>query len=559
MAEPNDKIPKINPNEVEQLIEKFEQNRLDDQEKKLISGLLRTLLALASVLEKKKVSIARLREMIFGKKRERFNKQGKAEEKKDGTESTRESGEGAEKSEASNSAKDEKQESPEGADRRPGPGHGRKPPSAYAGATVVHCPHQELQSGNKCLKEGCKGRLYPVKRQHGEFQYSGRPILMATHYKQDVLKCNCCDKEYEAPLPAGVKPGRFDATADAAIAISKSVQAVPYHRTAALQELCGVPLPASVQSERCEVVADALLPIYKQMIREGANGKVFYGDDSPVKIQELVQENKEKTRQERVGMQTSAIVIELFNGVRVALYDNGRRHAGEFLESLYEKRSAGLPLPIQMGDALASNWCGKQERIICKCLTHARRKFYEIREIYPGACAYVLEQIGKIYQNEKMAKGLSDEERLVYHQKHSGPVLEELQQWMTLQLDERKVEPNSSLGAAIKYFQKHAPNGLSSFLQHAGAPLDNNIAEQALKLPVIIRKNSYGYKTSDGAMVGAILLSVLASCRLNGTNAWNYLVSVLRRKEEVKRNPKGFLPWNYQGEQSELSEEAIAA
>jgi transposase len=559
MAESNDKIPKINPNDVEQLIEKFEQNRLDEQEKKLITGLLRTLLALASVLEKKKVSITRLRDMIFGKKREKFKQQGKADEKKDETESTGGLGKGAEKNEAPNSPKNEKPDEPERADRRRGPGHGRKPSSAYVGAKIVHCCHQELQSGNNCLEEGCTGHIYPVKRQHGELQFSGQPIILATHYKQDVLKCNCCFKEYEAPLPEGVKPGRFDATADAAIAISKSVLAVPYYRTAAMQELCGIPLPESVQSERCEIVADALLPIYKQMIREGANGKVFYGDDSPVRIQELIRENKEKVKGERVGMQTGAVVVELFNGARIGLYNNGRWHAGEFLESLYEKRAPELPPPIQMGDALASNWCGKHERVICKCLTHARRKFYEIRNIYPAACAYVLGQIGKIYENEKITRGFSDEERLVYHQQHSGPVLEKLRQWMSVQIEEKKVEPNSSLGAAIKYFLKHVDEGLTAFLQYPGAPLDNNPAEQALKLPVVIRKNSYGYKTSAGAAVGAVILSVLATCRLNGTNAWSYLVSVLRRKEEVKKDPKAFLPWIYSGEQSEESEEAIAA
>lgn len=559
MAEPNDEIPKINPNEVEQLIEKFEQNRLDAEEKKLISGLLRTLLTLASVLEKKKVSIRRLRDLIFGKKREKFKKQDKTDEKKDGTESTSGLGKGAEKNEAPNSPKDEKPDEVESAGRRRGPGHGRKPISAFVGAKIVHCCHQELLSGNNCLEEGCEGRIYPVKRQHSELQFTGQPIILATHYKQDVLKCNCCFKEYEAPLPEGVKPGRFDETADAAIAISKSVLAVPYHRTAAMQELCGIPLPESVQSERCEIVADALLPIFKQMIREGANGKVFYGDDSPVRIQELIRENKEKAKGERVGMQTGAVVVELFNGAWIGVYNNGRWHAGEFLESLYEKRAPGLPPPIQMGDALASNWCGKHQRIVCKCLTHARRKFYEIRNIYPGACEYVLERIGKIYQNEKMTGGFSDQERLVYHQKHSGPVLEELRQWMNAQMEEKKVEPNSSLGAAIKHFLKHIDRGLTAFLQYPGAPLDNNAAERALRLPVVIRKNSYGYKTSAGAAVGSVILSVLTTCGLNGTNAWDYLVSVLRRKEEVKKNPQAFLPWIYSGEEKEESEEAIAA
>jgi hypothetical protein len=41
-----DKIPKIDPAEVDLLIEKFEQNKLSDQDRKVITRLLRTLLYL---------------------------------------------------------------------------------------------------------------------------------------------------------------------------------------------------------------------------------------------------------------------------------------------------------------------------------------------------------------------------------------------------------------------------------------------------------------------------------------------------------------------------------
>src|SRR5262249_23715553 len=61
---------------------------------------------------------------------------------------------------------------------------------------------------------------------------------------------------------------------------------------------------------------------------------------------------------------------------------------------LYQLRDPGLGIPMQMSDALACNWCGETERIVCKCLVHARRKFMEIRRIYPELCGYVLKQIG---------------------------------------------------------------------------------------------------------------------------------------------------------------------
>lgn len=551
MAEPEDKIPQINPRDVERLIEKFEQNKLEERDKWMITSLLRTLLTLVSALQERKIKIRRLKEMIFGKKSE---KRKKDEAEKEGSGSNHPSGEDQQ---APDTTKNERQGAPENSDRPIRRGHGRTAASAYAGAKKVRCHHRELASGDKCLAQNCQGRLWPVKRPHQMVQFTGQPTITATHYQQDVLKCADCEKEYEAPLPAGVKPQRWDETADAAIVIQKVALATPFHRTAEMQQSCGIPLPASVQWERCKAVAEALKPVYEQMRQEAANGKIFYGDDTSVRIQELIEENKEKKEGERVGMQTTGVEVELYEGARIALYDNSRKHAGEVLEELYKKRSASLPPPMQMGDGLSCNWCGKQERIVCKCLAHARRKFYELRKIYPGACEYVLKQIGKIYGNDAGTCEMNDAERLCYHQKHSGPVMEELKRWMEEQIGAKKVEPNSSLGKAIGYFQTHL-EGLTAWLHYEGAPLDNNPAEQILKPPVMIRKNSYGYKTSKGAEVSGVLLSVIHSCRLNGTNVWTYLVSVLRRSGEVSRNPKQFLPWTYRGEDNGTVE-ALAA
>ena len=89
-------------------------------------------------------------------------------------------------------------------------------------------------------------------------------------------------------------------------------------------------------------------------------------------------------------------------------------------------------------------------------------------------------------------------ERLRFHQLHSGPVMDQLQVWLTAQFAERKVEPNSGLGLAIRYLLKHWER-LTLFLRQPGAPLDNNICERALKKTILHRKNSLFYKTKNGA------------------------------------------------------------
>jgi transposase len=565
VAEPDDEIPKIDPSEVETLIKKIEQNTLSEQDKRMIARLLRTLLYLVSMLQEKKVTLLRLKALIFGKKSEKMKREEEEKgEEKDGPES---GGQEAEKGEDIKTPKNEHQE--ETGDEEPGgrAGHGRHAVSSYPGARRVECHHRELKSGSRCPNPRCEGRVHPVIRPHQFIQFVGQPAIQATCYEPRVMRCGDCGREYEAPLPEGVSPKKYDETADAAMAINRHGMGVPFYRTARMQEMCGVPVAESVQSERCQEVADVLEPIYERMKKEAAQGKVFYSDDTPVRIMELVKENKEKKKEkkgkkkkeeERVGIQTSGVVVELYCGAKVALYFNGRQHAGENVEVLYQLREPGLGLPVQMSDALACNWCGETERIVCKCLVHARRKFVEIRRIYPEACDYVLKQIGKVYWNEKQTAELSDGERLAYHQEHSGVVMAELKQWMDEQMADKEVEPNSSLGRAIDYFRTHY-EGLSAYLRYAGAPLDNNVCEQVLKPVVINRKNSYGYKTSRGARTGAIILSVIQTCRLNGTNVWTYLVSVLRRSAEVKGKPEAFLPWNYKGEEPDAQRRELAA
>jgi len=149
---------------------------------------------------------------------------------------------------------------------------------------------------------------------------------------------------------------------------------------------------------------------------------------------------------------------------------------------------------------------------------------------------------------------MSAVERLAHHQAWSGPVLTELKEWIEQQFARRQVEPNSALGQALRYVLKHW-DGLTRFLSVANAPLDNNLAERALKRAVLLRKNSLFYKTEHGAMVGAILLSLIETCRLNGVSAWAYLVALLRQRGVARKNPGAFLPWNYaRGEPVEAAE-----
>jgi hypothetical protein len=199
-----------------------------------------------------------------------------------------------------------------------------------------------------------------------------------------------------------------------------------------------------------------------------------------------------------------------------------------------------------MCDALSRNTSPAFETIVANCLVHGRRRFVDIADNFPNECRYVLEKLGAVYANEAAAteQQLPAEERMRFHQSESGPLMEELRAWMAAQLDERTVEPNSGLGRAIGYMQRHW-KALTQFLRVPGAPLDNNLCERALKKVILHRKNSLFYKTRNGARVGDLFMSLIHTCQLAEINAFDYLTELQEHIEEVACDPASWMPWNY--------------
>ncbi|MBA3440492.1 MAG: IS66 family transposase [Pyrinomonadaceae bacterium] len=529
-----------NPSEIEALIARLKHGSLAQQDTLLIERLLRLLLRLIRVVEHKNTSIARLKRMLFGPG---SDKRPAAAAPPDNT-----------PPKAQPPAADEPSVStPDGgatsmaesaSPRRRG--HGRQGAAAYPGALRVVCADPELMPGDGCPARQCRGHLYDTREPSFFIRLEGRPVITATRYEQQVLRCSACAERFTAPLPEGVLAQKYDPTADVSIALYKYGAGMPFYRQARLQEMCGVPLSESVQYERCAGVAQCVRPIYEEMIRRAASADLLHIDDTPVVILDLLKENKQLSAAERRGVQTSGIVAR--DGRRqIALYVSGRRHAGENLAELLSKRPADLLPPIQMSDALSANWTGEFKRIVAKCLAHARRQFVELETAFPQACGRVLDALAEVYGYDAEAKPMTDEERLVFHQLKSGAVMQRLREWIDEQFRERHVEPNSSLGKALTYMVKHW-EGLTKFLVVAGAPLDNNVCERALKLAVLQRKNALFYKTERGAATGDMLMSVIETCRMNGVNVWEYLVAVVKNERAVGRDPTAWLPWEYAAE-----------
>jgi hypothetical protein len=344
-------------------------------------------------------------------------------------------------------------------------------------------------------------------------------------YRLENLRCNLCGEVFTAQTPAGVGPEKYDATAASMLALLKHGGGLPFYRLESLQESLEIPLPASTQWEVVAATAAVIRPAIEELIRHAAQGEVLHNDDTPMSVLALEREGDREARDppERKGVFTSGIVATQ-GGRRVALFFTGHRHPGENLASVLAQRAKELGPPIEMCDALARNLPKLPEPlevIVGYCLAHSRRRFVEVVSNFPEECRQVLETLGEVYGYDAQARepGMSAQARLRFHQEHSGPVMVGLQAWLRAQFAEKQGEPNSGLGEAITYLLKHW-EPLTLFLRKAGAPLDNNVCERALKKAILHRKNSLFYKTRKGAQVGDLYMSLIHTCELNNSNPW---------------------------------------
>lgn len=246
-------------------------------------------------------------------------------------------------------------------------------------------------------------------------------------------------------------------------------------------------------------------------------------------------------------MQTTATIAVIDNN-KVALFDTGRKHAGENIGELLKQRDPTLPKVLQVGDAAAKNYSHGFMDLVIKvlCMDHGRRNFHEILDNFAPECQHVIDQLGQIYKNDALSKKLNHtpSERLIYHQKNSSHIMNDLNTWMEEKIENHEVEPNGSLGQAIEYFLTHW-NGLTAFLRIEGAPLSNAEVERLVKRCVLRRKGSLFYFSLFGALIGDINMSLIETAKFHGKNPHHYLTAIQQNKKHVRANPILWQPWTY--------------
>jgi len=88
-------------------------------------------------------------------------------------------------------------------------------------------------------------------------------------------------------------------------------------------------------------------------------------------------------------------------------------------------------------------------------------------------------------------------------------------------------------------------DGLILFVDNPDIPMDNNIAENMLRTPVVGRKNYYGNHSEFGGVFSAVMFTITQTCILHNMNPYAYLkyyFTECAKTGSVPKNLERFMP-----------------
>lgn len=323
----------------------------------------------------------------------------------------------------------------------------------------------------------------------------------------------CHDGVVEAPAPPqAVEKSLAGAGLLAHVVVSKYVDHLPLHRLAGIFARDGVDLSRTTLCGWIADVASALAPIGDQLRREVTAATYLHTDDTPVTVLDAAQGGSFKGRLwtylDPLGQQV------VFDATATHERDGPEAFLAAFAGALQADAYAGYDALYRSGRVLEIG-----------CWAHARRRFVEALTTDPQA-ALIVALIQQLYQVERAGTDLDADARRTLRREQAVPLLARID---SVRQDlARTVLPKSPLGDAVRYLTNQWA-ALQRYVEDGRLAIDNNRAENQLRVVAVGRKNWLFAGSLEGARRAALLYSLVQSCKLVKVPPFGYLKDVLLR------------------------------
>lgn len=391
--------------------------------------------------------------------------------------------------------------------RVPRPGHGPRPQPTLP---IVETVHTLPADQRDC--PACGGTLVEMT---GQYETADRITTVQLSYRverhaRQKYRCACNGAVVTAPAPSALIPGgRYAAAFAVGVAVAKYADHLPLERQVRMMARAGLIIDSQTLWDQIQALARHLEPTYEALGQRALTAPVI---------------NVDETRWPRLGGTAPAAgTVWGIHAPRVAFYrilpgksaEEGRQLLGGY-------RGVAVVDGYAVYEVLAR---AGPDLMLAHCWAHTKRKYDEVADHWPTACAEIRALIGELYAVERLlprpfpgdADAQADRRRL--RQEQSRPILDRIWRWATEQVG----LPRSDFGKAVRYMLERWA-GLTRFVDDPCIPLDNNAIERALRGPVVGRKNHYGSKSLRGTHVAALFYTLCETAKLAGVDPHAYLL-----------------------------------
>jgi transposase len=357
----------------------------------------------------------------------------------------------------------------------------------------------------KTVGEGKKTSVY---------DYVPARLVRRVHV-QETLACTCGACVLTAPgEPKAIEQGQYGPGLIAHVVVAKCADSIPFYRQAKGFLRAGVPVARTTIGDLFHAAARATAPLARRLLELIVGDAFVRADETTMRV--LAGAERGKSR--RAWLWT-------FRTEKLIAYRFSASRSGDVPSAVLGDSTGYLQVDAFTGYNAVT---APTRRVRVGCWSHARRKFFDALNTAPEARG-LLDLVVELYALEdeaKLAGVVGTAEHLALRTRKSAPIISRIADWLAVQ--QAKHPPKSPLGEAIRYTRGQW-EPLTRFLTDARLLLDNNGAEQALRVAALGRKNYLFVGNDEAGENIAGLYSLVATCEANDINPEAYLADILVR------------------------------
>lgn len=335
-------------------------------------------------------------------------------------------------------------------------------------------------------------------------------------------------------VPENFEKRHIEPSLMAGILTNKFCYHIPIHRQLVMLRNAGADIARSTLYDWCSEGIDALEGLYQTIREEVLKADYLNIDETTVSV---ISEDAHHAKKEYMWG-----LVDTKNRLAFFDYDQGSRSRSVINNILQNYigtiQSDGYSAYKKIG---IENKGQNINRI--SCLAHIRRKFKESYSNDPQYSEEALDIINKIYRLEKYFRKLKliPDKIKEYRIRFTIPIFREFKQWLDKNIANPKILDDTLIGKAVSYAYKEF-DALKYIFDNGEYRVDNNSAERLLRPAKLGLNNYMFFGNHKSAKRGAVIYTVIESCKLNGIDPFEFLTEVFSREPRVGETYEMMLP-----------------